>query len=96
MKGSIVMQCFIYKSLKKQELYLYTNKKDDFSSIPEPLLQSIGKPEYVMELELSPERQLAREDVNKVITALKNTGFFIQMPPVIMPNQVMLKNNKLH
>lgn len=90
------MQCFIYKSLKKQELYLYLEKQDDFSTIPDVLLKSIGRMEYVMELVLSPERPLAREEVNKVIVALQEKGFFIQMPPVIIPNHVVLNNNKLH
>ena len=42
------MQCFIYKSLKKEELYLYLQKKDDFSEVPEPLFNSLGRIEFVM------------------------------------------------
>jgi len=34
------MQCYIYKSLKKDELYLYLNKKDDFSELPETLFKT--------------------------------------------------------
>lgn len=76
------MQCFIYKSTKKTEFFLYIDKKDDFSNVPEPLFASLGTPEFVMELELTPERKLARVDVNKVISSLKDKGYFIQMPPV--------------
>jgi len=90
------MQCYIYKSLKKDELYLYLQKKDDFSSIPEPLLNSFGKIEFVMELNISPERKLAREDVSKVLNSLQDKGFFVQMPPMIIPGDLLLKNNKLH
>jgi len=90
------MQCYIYKSLKKDELYLYLQKKDDFSSIPEPLLNSFGKIEFVMELDISPERKLAREDVSKVLNSLQDKGFFVQMPPMIIPGDLLLKNNKLH
>jgi uncharacterized protein YcgL (UPF0745 family) len=75
------MQCFIYKSLKKEYLYLYTDKKDDFSSLPELLFNSLGRLEFVMELELVPERKLAREDAGKIIQSLKEKGFFVQMPP---------------
>lgn len=74
------MPCFIYKSLKKDYLYLYVTQKDDFSKVPEALLQSFGKMEFVMELELSPERKLAREDASKVIASLTSQGFFIQLP----------------
>lgn len=90
------MQSFIYKSLKKEELYLYLQKKDDFSDIPEPLLNSFGRLEFVMELEITPERKLAREDVNKVLSSLQEKGFFVQIPPTLMPNSLFQKNTKLH
>ena len=75
------MQCFIYKSLKQQDLYLYFDKKDDFSTLPDALYERIGEPVFVMELELTAERKLAREDSEKVIAQLQDKGFFIQMPP---------------
>ena len=90
------MQCFIYKSLKKEELYLYLQKKDDFSEIPEPLFNSLGRIEFVMELEITPDRKLAREDANNVLSSLQDKGFFVQMPPTIIPNALVLKNSKLH
>lgn len=79
------MQCFIYKSLKKEHLYLYIDKKGDFSRVPELLFNSFGGMAFVMELELSPERKLAREDAGKVLASLKEKGFFVQMPPTEMP-----------
>lgn len=90
------MQCFIYKSLKKDELYLYLNKKDDFSSVPESLYNSLGRLEFVMELKLSPERKLAREDISRVITSLETKGFFVQMPPMMPPPSLAVANNQLH
>lgn len=75
------MQCYIYKSLKKAELYLYLEKKDDFSALPQALFDSFGQMAFVMELELTPQRKLARENVEKVIAGLENRGFFVQMPP---------------
>lgn len=79
------MQCFIYKSLKKEHLYLYVDKKDDFSRVPEALFSSLGKMEFVMDLELTPERKLAKEEAGKVIDSLKAKGFFVQLPPISMP-----------
>ena len=90
------MQSYIYKSIKKDELYLYLQKKDDFSKVPEPLLKSFGRIEFVMELEITPERKLARENVDKVISSLQDKGFFVQMPPTIVPEALLLKNSKLH
>ncbi|MGZ8187118.1 MAG: YcgL domain-containing protein [Methylobacter sp.] len=85
------MQCFIYKSLNKEYLYLYTDKKDDFSSVPELLFNSLGRLEFVMELELGPERKLAREDAGKVIQSLKEKGFFVQMPPSKVPSPLKIQ-----
>lgn len=79
------MLCFIYKSLKKAELYLYLDKKDDFSALPEALLQTVGRLEFVMELELTPERKLAREKAEKVLAGLQEKGFFMQLPPTVLP-----------
>lgn len=90
------MQCYIYKSLKKDELYLYLTKKDDFSQLPETLYQSFGRLEFVMELELTANRKLAREDSNKVIDSLNNKGFFVQMPPTLINSELAAKNSKLH
>lgn len=76
------MHCFIYKSAKKDELYLYLRDKDDFSVLPAQLFADFGRLSFVMELELNAERKLAREDVQKVMAGLLNNGFFIQMPPM--------------
>jgi len=78
------MIAYIYKSRIKAELYLYITTKDDFSQIPQALYDSMGKePIFVMEVELSPERKLAREDVNTVIKSLQTQGFHVQIPPPI-------------
>ena len=83
------MQCFIYKSLKKEGLYLYLDK-EDFSTLPEALLASVGKLAFVMSLDLTPERKLAREDSRKVIASLKEKGFFLQMPPLVLSENPVL------
>lgn len=76
------MKTYIYKSFKKEELYLYITKKDDFSEVPQELYNSMGKePQFVMELELSQEKPLARENVVTVIKNLETQGFHVQMPP---------------
>ena len=79
------MHCWIYRSSKKEEMYLYLREKDQFKDIPEALLKRIGKLEFVMQLQLHPKRKLAREDVNKVMENLRTQGFHLQMPPVLMP-----------
>ncbi|RIZ69112.1 MAG: YcgL domain-containing protein [Methylococcales bacterium] len=75
------MQSFIYKSLKKDYLYLYLVNRDDFSKVPEELLNNFGKLEFVMEIELTEDKKLAKEEAKKVIESLNTKGFFIQLPP---------------
>ena len=74
------MFCAIYKSLKKYDTYLYVATKDDFSRVPEPLLRLLGQPVHVMDLELSPERKLAQEDIVEVMKNLQERGWHLQMP----------------
>jgi hypothetical protein len=74
------MQCTIYKSRRKVDTYLYITAGDDFSRIPEALLKLIGEPEHVMDLELHPERKLAREDTAEVLHNLAERGWHLQMP----------------
>jgi len=75
------MQCYIYRSRKKDEMYLYLRDKDDFSVVPAELMPYFLNPEFVFELELDPERTLARENVNQVMANLESQGFHLQLPP---------------
>jgi len=77
------MKTYIYKSSRKDELYLYLAKKDDFSAVPQALYDSMGKePIFVMEVTLTAERTLAREDIDTVRKNLETLGYHVQIPPV--------------
>ncbi|AHK78074.1 hypothetical protein M911_01360 [Ectothiorhodospira haloalkaliphila] len=75
------MQCYVYRSSRRQDTYVYLPAKDDFSNIPQALLNVFGTPEFALEFVLSPDRRLAREDPSQVLANLKNQGFHLQMPP---------------
>ena len=78
------MNTYIYKSSKRDELYLYITKKDDFSSVPQSLYDSMGKePTFVMEVDLTSTRKLARENIETVILNLESQGYHVQIPPAI-------------
>lgn len=79
------LHCWVYRSPRKQEMYLYLSGEDAFDKVPQGLLDRFGEPILVIELELSPERQLAREDVNQVMANLGDQGFHLQMPPKLQP-----------
>ncbi|EHQ51862.1 hypothetical protein ECTPHS_04159 [Ectothiorhodospira sp. PHS-1] len=74
------MPCYVYRSSRKQDTYLYLPAKDDFSSLPEALMRVFGAPVFALEFELTPERRLAREDAAQVMENLRSRGFHLQMP----------------
>lgn len=80
------IRCWIYKSPRKNEMYLYLPEKDKFSDLPTALVGQFGTPQFVMELELDPERKLARADAKQVISDLESQGFHLQMPPRLDPD----------
>ena len=82
------MECSVYKSLKKQDLYLYVSKQDGLSRVPEALLGYFGEPELVMDLDLTTDRKLARENLTEVLKNLQDNGFHLQMPPTYEPGTV--------
>lgn len=80
------LPCWVYRSLRKQEMYLYLAAEDGFERVPDALLDAFGEPILVIELELSPQRKLAREDVTQVMANLRGQGYHLQMPPRLAPD----------
>jgi len=77
--------CSIYKSLRKEGMYLYVEKNvektETLAKLPEPLLKTFGPPTHAFDLLLHPERTLARVDVMEVMQSIASQGFYLQMPP---------------
>lgn len=92
------MLCSIYKSSKKDEMYLYIARPevskneaettDPLEVLPEAMRTAFGRATFVMDLELSESRKLARVNVLHVMDSIETKGFFIQVPPegLINPN----------
>ena len=74
------MQCFIYRCTLKPDMYIYLAEEDQFDCVPREIFNSLGIVEFAMELDLTPETLLAREDTATVLNNLKEHGFHIQMP----------------
>lgn len=75
------MHCSVFKSPRREYLYLYLKQDAALEDIPPDLARMFGEPQFVIDLELSPERPLAQEDVKQVIRNLDDQGFHLQMPP---------------
>jgi uncharacterized protein YcgL (UPF0745 family) len=73
--------CKVYRSGKRDDTYLYVAHGRDFDDLPDTLRQAFGEPQFVMHLQLGPERRLARVEVEQVLAALAEQGYFLQLPP---------------
>lgn len=81
----------IFRSQKMIEAYLYVDKLRGFGVVPDPLQRAFGKPVSVMEILLRPGVTLARVDAEKVMAAILEQGYYLQMPP---PRENLLKEWK--
>ncbi|MBD1226480.1 YcgL domain-containing protein [Xenorhabdus griffiniae] len=77
------MICVIYRSPKRDQTYLYIEKRGDFSRVPDELLKTFGEPQYSMMISLTERKKLANADIEKVKTALSEQGFYLQVPPPV-------------
>ena len=74
------MKCYIYRSSRKPDTYIYLSDKNDFSKLPKDIVGSLGIIEFAMELDLSTDKKLAKENPAAIIANLKTNGFHIQLP----------------
>ena len=75
------MKTWVYKSSRRANTYLYVDREDDFSRIPNTLLDLMGPLDLVLEVDLASRDKLAQADINEVRSLLQERGFYIQMPP---------------
>ena len=75
------MLCAVYKTRKKEGMYLYVPKKDHFEDVPEALMETFGRPELVTIIALEKREKLGMVDKQKLIDELTEKGFYLQMPP---------------
>jgi uncharacterized protein YcgL (UPF0745 family) len=73
--------CQIFRSPRKQEMYLYVEKSRGLVDVPEVLLKQFGEPEARMVLVLTTEKKLARASSAEVMQQITDYGYYLQMPP---------------
>ena len=79
------MQCYVYKSLTRRDVYVYLDRRDDFSRLPPGLLDVLSDLQFVVEFELTPDRVLAKENAADVLRNLAAQGYHLQMPDTESP-----------
>jgi uncharacterized protein YcgL (UPF0745 family) len=75
------MKCFVYRSARRADTYVYLRDRDAFGLLPPALAGRLGALSLVLEIDLGPGRRLAREDPEVVRRNLAAHGFHVQFPP---------------
>ncbi len=73
------MLCFIYRCNLKPDMYIYLAEEDNFENVPKEIFSTLGIVEFSMELDVSSDTKLAREDTSTVLNNLKEHGFHLQL-----------------
>ncbi|BFM48530.1 YcgL domain-containing protein [Marinomonas sp. THO17] len=79
MKEPLIIE--IFRSSKRDEMYIYVEKASGLSKVPEDLMVRFGKGISAMTMLLTPEKKLARAEAQTVIDAIREQGFYLQLPP---------------
>ena len=83
------MLCAIYKSKRKPGCYLYISKRDEFSAVPDILMQSFGKPQFLMAFNLKGSKPLVYADKDEVMEKNTRQGFYLQ---IVKQNDVLFNS----
>ncbi|MGN1394101.1 MAG: YcgL domain-containing protein [Succinivibrionaceae bacterium] len=76
------MNCFTYRSTKKDGVYLYLSNPNDFEKIPEELKKLIGKAEFMLKFDLYPGRKIVKIKAEDLIKALEKEGFYLRIDTI--------------
>lgn len=75
------MRCFVYKSSRREQTYVFLAERDAFDCLPEAVSRTLGALSLVIEIELDPGRRLAQSDPAVVRANLAAQGYHVQFPP---------------
>ena len=78
---SDVTICEVFRSPKREGMYIYVDKAEGLERVPETLMQAFGTPESALIFKLSAGRKLANADAGTVLAAIEDAGYYLQMPP---------------
>ena len=89
------MDCYTYRSAKKDGAYLYMAQPCDYDNLPDELKKMFGNGIFMLRFDLYPTRKNAKVKAQDVITALENQGYFLRIDSVDeRDNLVFVKHQK--
>ncbi len=74
------MLCYIYRSNKKLDTYLYLPNKEKLNMLPEGLDKLLGRLDFVMQLDLDNIQRLENANLDEVKKRLLEDEFYLQLP----------------
>ena len=74
------MKSYIYRCSNKPDMYIYLAEEDVFDNVPREIFNTLGIVEFAMELDITSNTKLAREDAQTVLDNLNEHGFHLQLP----------------
>lgn len=83
MSDSEAILCTIFKGSREQELYVFVPRMAGADNIPDELRERMGELKSVMTLNIGPGKKLARADAGKVLSDIREKGYYLQLPPEI-------------
>ncbi|MFZ5724717.1 MAG: YcgL domain-containing protein [Pseudomonadota bacterium] len=87
----------VFRSARREGMYLYVDRAEGLARVPENLRALFGAPQPAMDLLLTPGKKLARAQAADVLAAIRDQGYYLQLPP--QPDDEMralaAANNKL-
>lgn len=74
-------RCNVYRSSRAEFTYLFLREDLALEDIPASLLELLGEPEPVMEIDLAERGSLGKEDIDTVKQRMIDPGYHLQLPP---------------
>ena len=71
----------VLKSRFMPDTYVYMPEEKAVDTLPEGLLAQFREPEEFLRFDLHAEKNLAQADAGKVLAALADAGYYVQLPP---------------
>lgn len=73
------MECFVYRSSRKPNSYLYLPEKDNFDQLSEEFFKLFGEPEFSFSFDLTADRKMAQAEAPEVLKSLADKGYYLQI-----------------
>lgn len=78
--SSTKLFCSVFKSTRKSGMYVYVDRQTGVAALPEQLRLVFGEPVHVLDMVLTPTKKLAQVEARKVLEAIAESGFYLQLP----------------